>query len=112
MTPKEANKGDFICEINGIKWYLGPEASESLPWNEAMMWAHANGCVLPSREVLLMCYINKDIRKQFKEGWHWSCSECEGHTADYAWGTDFSNGYQANSNKHIPSYVRGVISSQ
>ena len=32
IKPKEAEKGDFICEIDGVKWWLGPESDEEMSW--------------------------------------------------------------------------------
>ena len=112
MTPKEANKGDFICEINGIKWWLGPESKEEMTWESAKEWCEQQNCVLPPREVLLMCYLNESIRKQFEKGRYWIGSEYEHDPADYAWSQGFNLGCQEYHIKTFPTHVRGVISSQ
>ena len=111
IKPKEAVEGDFICEIDGVKWWLGPESDEEMSWDGAKEWAEQQGCSLPPREVLLMCYINKDIRKQFK-GWvYWSSSEYEHGPADFAWLQNFGTGIQGYNIELNSYYVRGVISS-
>ena len=111
IKPKEARKGDFICEIDGVKWWLGPESEEEMSWEGAKEWAEQQGCSLPPREVLLMCYIKEDIRKQFKKDWYWSGSEHIDCPADNAWGQYFYNGFQNYYNKTNTLFVRGVISS-
>lgn len=111
IKPKEAEKGDFICEIDGVKWWLGPESDEEMSWEGAKEWAEQQGCSLPPREVLLMCYLNKDIRKQFKDWVYWSGSEHTDCPAAYAWVQTFDNGLQYYFFKGNTFYVRGVISS-
>ena len=111
IKPKEAEKGDFICEIDGVKWWLGPESEEEMSWGDAKEWAEQQGCVLPPREVLLMCYIKEDIRKQFKEDWYWSGDEYERRPAGLSWRTAFTDGAQGYNFKDNTFDVRGVISS-
>lgn len=109
IKPKKAEKGDFICEIDGKKWYLGPEADKRMTWDEAKEWAEKQGCMLPPREVLLMCYIKEDIRKQFNQEWYWSSGECYNEPARYAWGQLFDDGFQYNGIKDGALYARGVF---
>ena len=111
IKPKEAKKGDFICEIDGVKWWLGPESEEEMTWQEAKEFVESKGATLPPREVLLMCFIKEDIRKQFKIDWYWSGDEYSGSPADFAWFQYFSYGGQSCLNKLTAGYVRGVISS-
>lgn len=111
IKPKEAEKGDFICEIDGVKWWLGPESKKEMTWESAKEWAEQQGCSLPPREVLLMCYINKDTRKQFKDWVYWSSSEYEHDPAAVAWLQGFLDGHQINRSKVNATFVRGVISS-
>ncbi len=109
IKPKKAKKGDFICEIDGVKWWLGPESDEEMTWSDAKEWVEDQGCVLPPREVLLMCYINKNICEQFKKDWYWTSSEYEDNPAVYAWFQYFNNGYQGNYTKNNSFCVRGVF---
>ena len=111
IKPKQAKKGDLICEIDGVKWWLGPESEEEMTWQEAKEWCEQQGCVLPSREVLLMCFIKEDIRKQFKTDWYWSGDEYSENPAAYAWVQFFNSGGQDDLDKTNTLYVRGVISS-
>ena len=52
IKPKQAEKGDFICEIDGVKWWLGPESDEEMSWevlksgqnNKAVPFLHEKCC--------------------------------------------------------------------
>ena len=66
-----------ICELTGHVWHLGPEADVELTWEEAKAWCRSIGGELPPREVLLMCYINEDIKPLFKKAHYWSSNETE-----------------------------------
>lgn len=112
IKPKEAVKGDFICEIDGVKWWLGPSSEKEMTWSDADEWCVDRGCILPPREVLLMCYLDENIRSQFKDEWHWSGSDHEDNLSIYAWAQGFSSGRQQLFPKRTTFYVRGVISSQ
>ena len=94
-----------IVEINGSRWVLGPEAPEELNWQDAVAWCKSVGGRLPSREVLLMCYVNDDIKKEFTATYYWSSTE---FTAAYAWGQNFGNGYQSSYGKATANIVRAV----
>jgi len=86
-----------ICELNGHVWHLGPEADVELTWEEAKAWCRSIGGELPPREVLLMCYINEDIKPSFKTSWYWSSVEV---SAANAWKQDFGNGTQGTTSKN------------
>jgi hypothetical protein len=95
-----------ICELNGSRWVLGPEAPEDLNWNDSIAWCKSVGGELPPREVLLMCYLNDDIKKEFTAPNYWSSTE---FSATYAWGQNFLNGFQNVSDfKTYAFYVRAV----
>ena len=95
-----------ICEVNGYRWYLGPEADEEINWNGAIEWCQSVGWELPPRDILLQCYMNEDIKPLFKDGWYWSGTE---FSAALAWRQLFSDGYQQPSNgKTFNGYVRAV----
>jgi len=99
------DKGLVICELNGYRWYLGQEADEEMNWREAVEWCRSVGGELPPREVLLMAYINENIKPLFKTEWYWSSTE---FGAVLAWKQGFTTGYQNSTNKGYGSYVRAV----
>jgi hypothetical protein len=95
-----------ICEVDGFKWLLGPEASDRMDWHDAKEWCEAQKGVLPLREVLLMAYLNQDIVGGFADAYYWSSSE---NNSSYAWYQHFSNGGQYSTNKNDTSFrVRAV----
>lgn len=102
-------KGDLICEINGEKWYLGPEASDPMTWADAKSWCAEQGCELPPREVLLMCYSNEGMSKQFRKDYYWSSTEYTINPAVYAWLQNFYYGTQLYTDKTGTHYVRGAF---
>jgi len=91
------NKTPIICELNGFRWHLGPEAEDELNFADAKVWCESVGGELPPREVLLMCYINEDIKPSFKTSWYWSSVEV---SAANAWKQDFGNGTQGTTSKN------------
>ncbi len=105
LTNLNWNDAPIICELNGYRWHLGQEADEEMAWHEAVEWCKSVGGESPPREVLLMCYINEDIKPSFKTSWHWSSVEVNETTA---WMQNFSDGYQLTNTKNSNSYVRAV----
>lgn len=99
------NTAPVICELDGYKWLLGPEAPEEMSWADAMAWCKEQGGELPPREVLLMCYLNELVRLMFKSEWYWSATEV---STIYAWDQDFSNGGQSYNGKGNSLYARAV----
>ena len=99
------DKDPVICELNGYRWYLGQEADEEMNWHDAVKWCKSVGGELPPREVLLMAYINENIKPLFKPEWYWSSTEFD---AKDAWLQNFSNGAQDTSTKSTYYYVRAV----
>jgi hypothetical protein len=94
-----------ICEINGSRWVLGQEAPEELNWADAVAWCKSVGGELPPRDILLHCYVNKEIRDLFTATNYWSSTEL---AATFAWGHDFDNGFQNSYYKTVAFYVRAV----
>ena len=95
-----------ICQLNGFEYRLGPESSDELNWHDAIDWCKSVGGELPSREVLLICYVNEAIRNHFAASYYWSSTEA---SATAAWYQGFGNGYQYTyANKSGSSYVRAV----
>jgi len=106
QQPYDWENAPVICELNGSKWILGPEADEEeLDWDAAIEWCTSVGGELPPREVLLMCYMNEDIKKEFAATCCWSSTE---FTATSAWYQFFTNGSQNYGIKAIATYVRAV----
>ena len=97
------DKAPVICEINGHRWLLGPEADEELTWADAVMWCKSVGSELPPRDILLQAYLSEDIKPLFKKSWYWSSSECSATTA---WGQYFGNGNQGYHSKTFTTCVR------
>ena len=96
------DKDPVICELNGYRWYLGQEADEEMNWHDAVEWCELVGGELPPREVLLMAYINENIKPLFKPEWYWSSTEFD---ATIAWLQSFSTSTQRNTST---AYVRAV----
>ena len=94
-----------ITTIDGIEYRLGPESPNRLTWDEAMDWCKSVGGELPDRQVLLACYINENIRINFKEEYYWSSTE---FSTAYAWYQYFGNGGQGTNFKNNTPYVRAV----
>ena len=94
-----------IGTLNGTKWILGDESPEPMAWVDAKAWCVSIGQELPTRDVLLMAYLNPETRSEFANGYYWSSSE------DYssnAWLQGFANGPQVASNKNGSLPVRAV----
>ena len=70
LIPKK-QKMPLICELNGIKFYLGPEATNEMNWKDAVKWCAelGDGFELPSREIALILSINF---KPFCGGHFWT----------------------------------------
>jgi hypothetical protein len=95
-----------ICELNGSRWVLGPEAPEELNWNDAVDWCESVGGELPPRDILLHCYVNKEISDLFTATTYWSSTQW---TATYAWTQYFNFGSQDyDCNKTYAYCVRAV----
>ena len=99
------DKAPVICEINGHRWLLGPEADGKMNWKDAIEWCQSVGGELPPREILLMAYLNEDIKPLFKKSWYWSSTE---FGAALAWRQAFYDGGQSDSDKTTINYVRAV----
>ena len=94
-----------ICILNGTKWILGDESTEPMNWEDANKWCKSIGQDLPPREVLMMAFLNPEIRKKFSHDYYWSSSE---YDTNDAWGQDFEDGYQYNLYKTNTYLVRAV----
>jgi hypothetical protein len=95
----------IICELNGYRWFLGPEADDELNFADAKVWCQSIGGELPPRDILLQCFMNEDIKSEFKTDWY--CSSTEFSASD-AWGQGFDYGSQFNNNKTSICSVRAV----
>lgn len=107
LVPVEEQERILICEINGMKYYLGPEADKKLSWGQAKECAEGLGGELMSQEVGILAFKNPNIRKQFRtECWYWLGDE---YSSSYGWMQGFEEGdRQEYSNKAIPCAVRVV----
>ena len=95
-----------ICILNGTKWILGDESTEEMNWEDANKWCKSIGQDLPSREVLLMAFLNPEIRSNFAISLYWSSSEVDSFSA---WYQCFDDGSQnSNFDKYLPLSVRAV----
>lgn len=99
---------EFIGEVNGKRYYLGPEASEPMTQEEALEWCSSlgEGFELPSRAVMLACYKKKGIRKHFKtDNYYWTCEE---YGPMDGWFQSFLSGNDYFDAKTREAYVRAV----
>jgi hypothetical protein len=95
-----------ICILNGTKWILGDESTEPMNWEDANNWCKSIGQDLPPREVLLMAFLNPEIRSKFANNYYWSSSEFDSYSA---WDQDFNIGDQnVNFSKSAKLSVRAV----
>lgn len=95
-----------ICNLNGITWVLGDEAPYPMTWKDANKWCKSIGQDLPPREVLLMAFLNLEIRSNFANVHYWSSSESD---SDFAWYQNFKSGIQNDfNNKFLALSVRAV----
>lgn len=104
-TDLDWDNAPVICDLNGSRWVLGPESPEFLSWDKAIAWCKSVGGELPSRNILLECYMNEEIRPLFTAPNYWSSTE---FTAPNAWIQSFANGLQSNTSKTNAYYVRAV----
>jgi hypothetical protein len=68
---------------------LLPDQGTDLTWKNACNWAQKLEAELPSRPVAALLFAN--VKEQLRTNWHWT-SEPDG--ASYAWGCDFTDGFQ------------------
>ena len=94
-----------ICTLNGTKWILGDESPEPMTWVDAEAWCESIGQELPTRDVLLMAYLNPETCSEFADNCYWSSTEDGSY---FAWTQDFNYGYQFYSGKVSTSRVRAV----
>ena len=106
LAPVEEQERIFICEIDGKKYYLGPEAHEKMTWEEAIGWAKSVGGQLMPREVGFIAFKKEEVRKLFRTESYWLDDE---YGSSYAWFQGFDDGYQFNYNKAFSLYVRAVF---
>lgn len=107
LVPVNKEPEPLICTLDGVQYFLGPQAPDTMTWQDAMDWCKSlgDGYELPNRQVLLACFENEDVRTQFMADDYWSSSEYSTTVAGYQ---DFGNGDQVNSNKTGNGYVRAV----
>ena len=94
-----------IVQIDGEKWLLGPESDEEMDWEDAKAWCESVGGELPPRDILLHCFMKKEINILFTATYYWSSTE---FTATNAWIQKFGYGNQGGSLKAGAHYVRAV----
>lgn len=97
----------FIGEVDGKKYYLGPEADRQMNWEQAKKWAASVGGQLMPREVGVLAFKKAEIRKQFRtDDWYWLEDE---YSSSVGWIQYFDNGGQFSSSKTNASCVRAVF---
>lgn len=101
---------EFIGEVNGKCYYLGPEADRKMNWKEARAWCESLGenFELPSRIIMLMCCNNKELRKQFKMDDYYWLSDDYRYNTSLGWHQNFTTGGQGTTIKTDTLYVRAV----
>ncbi|MCK9530423.1 MAG: hypothetical protein M0R77_07670 [Gammaproteobacteria bacterium] len=97
----------FIGEVDGKKYYLGPEADRQMNWEQAKKWVASAGGQLMPREVGVLAFKKAEIRKQFRtDDWYWLEDE---YSSSHGWIQYFYNGSQGYSTKPDAFYVRAVF---
>jgi hypothetical protein len=76
-----------------------------MTWVDAKAWCESIGQELPTRDVLLMAYLNPETRSEFAYNYYWSSSE---YNSYFAWSQYFYNGYQGYGLKNDAIRVRAV----
>ena len=94
-----------ICTLNSFKWVLGEEAPKPMNWYDAKAWCKSINQELPSREVLLMAYLNPETKNHFAVDSYWGSTESD---SGYAWFQYFDTGNQYDYYTDIPNRVRAV----
>ena len=94
-----------IGTLNGTKWILASASPEPMTWVDAEAWCESIGQELPTRDVLLLAYINPETRSEFANDYYWSSSEDDSYSA---WSQSFSSGYQSYLDKDYTLPVRAV----
>ena len=94
-----------ICTLNGTKWILGDESPEPMTWVDAEAWCESIGQELPTRDVLLIAYLNPETCSEFADNCYWSSTE---DGSGYAWYQNFDDGSQYYSYKDYARRVRAV----
>ena len=109
MTKYNWDNAPTICELDGYRWVLGPEAEDrEMNWKDATEWCESVGGVLPTRDMLLIAYMNKDIRDSFMLDEYWSSSS---YVSTCAWFQGFVLGYQdydVNDNTYLVRAVKAI----
>ena len=88
LVPKHTTTEPFICNLDGVDYWLGPEAPERMSWHAALKWCgqQGPGYQLPTREIMLIAAI-----KHFslfskpggcgERGGYWTVSGCNDSAA-------------------------------
>ena len=114
LVPRQAigkEQEPLICTLDGYQYFLGPEAPDKMPWEDAIEWCQGlnvgteDEYELPERQVLLACFMNENNRKKFCVDVYWSSSEFD---SSFAWVQSFANGAQSINSKTPYSRVRAV----
>lgn len=106
LVPIEKEK-ILICEIDGKKYYLGPEAGRMMNWYDAKAWAKVVGGILMPREVAIITFKKDEVRKHFqKDDWYWLNEE---YDSSVAWSQDFYDGSQYINDKTVAGFVRAIF---
>tara|TARA_R110002126_G_scaffold92684_3_gene219857 strand:+ start:480 stop:821 length:342 start_codon:yes stop_codon:yes gene_type:complete len=105
MTDFDWATAPAICELDGYRWVLGPEADKEMGWDDATEWCKPVGGVLPPKNILHHAFWNEYIKGQFSDGSYWSSSGCTDH---FAWAQSFSDRCTKGLNKNIAQSVRAV----
>lgn len=106
LVPIEDEKV-FICEIDGKKYYLGPESDKKMDWYDAKAWAKDVGGILMPREVAVIAFKKEELRKHFRtDDAYWLDEE---YGSSFAWFQFFTTGSQIFNYKANEFYVRAIF---
>ena len=99
----------FIGVFDGFAYFLGPNSTTRLKWQDAMDWCKSLGdeYELPNKEILNECYKNESIRKEFKQMWYWSSTVYD-RFKGRAWFQFFYDGFHHTNFQENTQSVRAV----
>jgi hypothetical protein len=109
LRPGERYAGPVLDAEGKVLYHLILMAEKppegAMPWKDALAWASSEGGALPTRKEVALLYAN--CKPHLEGAWHWTADEYESNR-DFAWITNFVNGYQGSTHKGNDLLARAV----